>query len=268
MSSVKIVGIINVTQDSFSDGGQFLAPRDALAHAAQLRLDGAQIVEFGPASSHPDAQPVSGDEQITRLEPLFDALDGSGAEIAVDATLPAVQRHAMARGARILNDIKGFPDPEIYGDLAQTACQLVVMHSLTRGETATLEESDPARIFDDVVRFFDRRIAALTSHGIARERLILDPGMGFFLGTNAEASLAVLRRTGELRHRFDLPVMISVSRKSFLREITGRSVDEIGPATLAAEIFAVQEGADYIRTHDVKALRDAIKVLDRLYPEN
>lgn len=268
MSRVKIVGIVNVTQDSFSDGGQFLAPEKAIARAKQLSLDGAQIVELGPASSHPDAEMVFDADQIARLEPVFDALDGAGINVSVDATKPAVQRYALSRGAHIINDVRGFPDPDIYRDLAKNDCRLVVMHALMEGETAALRESDPETIFDSVTRFFERRIATLAGNGIDRDRLILDPGMGFFLGTNAEASLAVLKRTGELRQRLELPIMISVSRKSFLRKITGRSIEQIGPATLAAELFAAQQGADYIRTHDVSALRDALKVTDQLTSEN
>lgn len=264
MREVKIIGIVNVTEDSFSDGGQFLAPANAVARAKQLTLDGAQIVEFGPASSHPDAAHVSDADQIARLGPIFDALGDTGVAISVDATKPAVQRYALSRGAQLINDVRGFSDAAIYGDLAEATCRLVVMHALMQGETAAPRTSNPETIFDDVVQFFEQRIATLAAHGIDRERLILDPGMGFFLGTNAEASLAVLSRTGELRQRFELPVMISVSRKSFLRELTGRSIDEIGPATLAAELFAAQQGADYIRTHDVKALRDALLVADRL----
>ena len=266
--STAIVGIVNVTEDSFSDGGRYLSADNAIAHARQLVIDGAQIVEFGPASSHPSAQQVSDSDQIARLAPIFDALGGGETQISIDATRPDVQRYASARGAHFINDIRGFPDPRIYGDLAAAECSLIVMHALTDGETAALRESDPETIFGDVLRFFEQRIEELAAKGIERERLILDPGMGFFLGTNAEASLAVLSRVGELREVFGLPVMISVSRKSFLREITGQAIDEIGPATLAAELYAARQGADFIRTHDVAALSDALSVISRLESEN
>lgn len=264
MSATKIVGIVNITEDSFSDGGRFLAAANAIAHAKQLALDGADIIELGPASSHPSAAHVSDDDQIARLAPAFDALAGSGIQISVDATKPAVQRYALSRGADFINDIRGFPDSHLYAEFAGTACRLVVMHAVSGGETAALTSTDPSAIYDIVVDFFETRISELEAGGLLRENLILDPGMGFFLGTNPEASLEVLSRIGELRRHFGLPLLISVSRKSFLRNISGQPVEDIGPATLAAELFAVRQGVDYVRTHDVKALRDALTVAQRL----
>jgi len=267
VNRVKIVGIVNVTRDSFSDGGAHLAPENAVARARQLSLDGAQIIELGPAASHPEAEAVSDADQIRRLEPIFDALDNEQINLSIDTTRPAIQRYALSRNADFINDVRGFPESNSYRDLAGANCQLVVMHALMRGERAALRESNPETIFNDVIRFFDQRIASLTAAGIDHDRLILDPGMGFFLGTNAESSIAVLRRTDELRRQFGLPVMVSVSKKSFLRKITGKGLDEIGPATLAAELFAAQQGADYIRTHNVGALRDALLVTDQLTSE-
>jgi dihydropteroate synthase type 2 len=134
------------------------------------------------------------------------------------------------------------------------------MHAIQPSGKADRSDGDAATIFDRVVQFFEGRLAALAAGGVARARCILDPGMGLFLGRGAEPSLVVLRRLGELRARFALPILVGVSRKSFLGNLTGRAVDERGPATLAAELWAARAGVDWIRTHDVRALRDALAV--------
>jgi dihydropteroate synthase type 2 len=260
----KIVGIVNITEDSFSDGGRFLSSEAAIGHAGDLLANGADVIELGPASSNPEARMVSAAIQIERLAPVLDAILAKGIAVSVDATDPTVQRFALSSGAAYLNDIRGFPDPVMHEELARSSCRLIAMHSVTVGETASLVDTDPTTVFDGILRFFDRLLVRMAAHGIRRDRLIVDPGMGFFLGTDPETSLAVLRRIPELRSRFGLPVMISVSRKSFLRNITGRTAERAGAATLAAELFAWEQGADYIRTHDPGALRDAIRVLQRL----
>jgi dihydropteroate synthase len=135
------------------------------------------------------------------------------------------------------------------------------MHSIQRGGRATRVQADADQVFDSMLDFFAQRIAALSGAGVDSRRLVLDPGMGLFLGCNPEPSILVLSRLRMLRERFGLPLMISVSRKSFLREITGRALHQRGAATLAAEIWAAAQGVDYIRTHDVRALRDALSVL-------
>lgn len=264
MSRPKIVGIVNITEDSFSDGGRFLSPKDAIDHANRLLAGGADVVELGPASSNPNAGMVPAALQIERLAPVLDAMRSREIPVSVDATDPTVQRFVLSSGAAYLNDIRGFADPAIYEDLARSSCRLIAMHSVTTGETASMVDVNPETVFDAILRFFDRLLDRMAAHGIGHERLILDPGMGFFLGTNPEASVTVLRKIADLRCRFGLPVMISVSRKSFLRNIVGRTAEQAGAATLAAELFAWEQGADYIRTHDPAALRDAITVLERL----
>lgn len=267
---VRIVGIVNITEDSFSDGGRYLEAKAAITHAWRLRSDGADIVELGPASSHPNAIPVDVDDERRRLAPVLEALADDGVPLSVDSTHPATQRLALAHGAAYLNDVRGFPDPSIYEALAANDCRLVVMHSNSGRETATRAETDPGTIWARIDSFFEQRLAALTAAGIGRERLVVDPGLGFFLGTNPEPSIAVLSAAGRLRARFGVPVMVSPSRKSFLRAITGRDIEQIGPATLAAELYAAQTGVDFIRTHDVRALADALTVwraLDRQEPD-
>jgi dihydropteroate synthase type 2 len=184
--------------------------------------------------------------------------------VSVDSWQVETQRHALARGVACLNDIRGFPEPSLYEELARASCRLVVMHAVQRGPTATREIVDPHGLVERVASFLAERVAALESAGVSRDRIILDPGMGYFLGGAAEASLAVLRALGELKARFGLPLWISVSRKSFLGTLTGRPATERGPATLAAEIWAVARGVDYVRTHDVRALCDALAVVRAL----
>jgi len=259
-STVQIVGIVNITEDSFSDGGRHLDPPAAIAHARQLAADGAAILELGPASSHPDSAPVPADRQIERLRPVLDALRGEGRRLCVDATDPAVLRFALAAGVDWLNDVRGFPDASLHAELADARAELVVVHSLSRAERADRALASPREVLDSIERFFEARLAALVAAGVAEERLIIDPGMGFFLGRDPRASIAVLQRVAVLRARFGRPLLVSVSRKSFLRELTGSGLEAIGPATLAAELFAARIGADWIRTHDVRALRDGLAI--------
>ncbi len=263
----QIVGIVNITRDSFSDGGRFLDPARAVEHALALAEAGADVVELGPASSNPDASPVPVDEQIARLRPVLEALASARARatnptgpfrICVDASPSEVLRFALAAGVDWLNDVRGFPDERLYDELAASSAELVVVHSLSGGDRASRELATPAVVLDSIERFFEGRLAALVRAGIREERLIVDPGMGFFLGRDPRASLAVLARIPALRARFGRPVLVSVSRKSFLRTLTGTGLDAIGAATLAAELFAVRVGADWVRTHDVRALRDGL----------
>jgi dihydropteroate synthase type 2 len=258
----QLVGILNVTPDSFSDGGQFLDPERAIAHARRLVADGAVMIDLGPASSRPGSSPVAPDEEIRRMAPVLEGLVGEGIVVSVDTFQAETQRWALAHGAALLNDIHGFPDPAVYPLLARSTCRLVVMHRIER-ETAALPTS-PAVVLASIERFFTERVGALERAGIARDRLILDPGMGFFLSAKPDVSLAVLRALPVLRERFGLPLLVSVSRKAFLRTLAGRDLAEIGPATLAAELYAAAHGADYLRTHDVRALRDALVVQDAL----
>jgi dihydropteroate synthase type 2 len=268
MSPPCLFGIVNITEDSFSDGGRYLDPSDAIAHARALVAAGAQVIDLGAAASNVDAQPVSAAEEIRRLDPVIAALAGEGIKISVDSFLPEVQRFAIARGVAFLNDIQGFPDPSLYRELAAASSRLVVMHAVQGLGRAQRAELAADEVWDRIHHFFGVRLAALESGGIARERLILDPGMGFFLSSRPEASLRVLTGLGRLKRDFGLPVLVSVSRKSFLRAIIGRaSALETGAATLAAEIYAAEMGADYVRTHDPGALGDALKITAALRSE-
>ncbi len=259
--SPRIVGVVNITADSFSDGGRYLDPAAAVAHARTLCAEGADIIELGPAASHPDSAPVSAAEERRRLGPVLEQLAADGIPVSVDSFRPETLRFAVSAGATCLNDIHGFGDPGLYEDLAASQCQLIVMHAVQAAGAATRVVTDSAAVWDGVLRFFARRLAALQEAGIGRERLVIDPGLGYFLGSTPGPSLAALAGIRELKDTFGVPVLVSPSRKSFLRALTGRDVTRSGPATLAAEIFAAWQGADYLRTHDVAAARDALTFL-------
>jgi dihydropteroate synthase type 2 len=256
----KIVAILNVTEDSFSDGGRFLSATAALRQAQALIRDGADVLELGPASSHPDAKPVAADVQIERLRPVLAELQDAAIPLSIDATDPEVLRFGIDVKAAYLNDIRGFPDPSLYAELASSRASLVVVHSLLGQATATRDAATVDEVLASIDRFFEHRLADLVRAGISEDRLIVDPGMGFFLGSDERASLAVLRGIEDLRRRFGRPVFVSVSRKSFLRKVTGSPIAEIAAATLAAELYAAAHGVDYLRTHDPAALRDGLAV--------
>jgi dihydropteroate synthase type 2 len=248
---MKILGILNITTDSFSDGGKYIDPAAALEHAHGLIADGADILDIGAASSHPDAATVSPETEIARLAAVIPALKAKGYALSIDSFHLEVQRWALEQGVDYLNDIHGFPDAAIYPVLAASNAKLIVMHAVQDRGLATRVDVAPSEIMGRIMRFFESRIAALTVAGIARDRLILDPGMGFFLGTDPQTSLTVLEKLPDLSRAFDLPLLVSVSRKSFLKALACE-----GDPSAAAESWAVRQGAAYIRTHaPLKALK-------------
>jgi dihydropteroate synthase type 2 len=254
-----LFGILNITEDSFSDGGRFVAPEAALAQARKLHEDGADVLDIGAASSNPDSKPVPVETEIARIAPVLTEAKRNGWPVSIDSFSPQTQAWALEEGVDYLNDIRGFADAALYPALAKSKARLIAMHSV-QGDRATRVEIDPETILARIVQFFETRIARLSAAGIARDRLILDPGMGFFLGSHPQVSLAVLRGLPALRAHFRLPMLISVSRKSFLRRLAGRTPQEAGAASLAAELYAALHGADAIRTHEPAALRDALTI--------
>lgn len=258
-----IFGILNITSDSFSDGGKFLRPHSAVAHAMALLSHGADFLDLGAAASNPEAERISTEVEIERLAPMLRAgIDRK--KLSIDTFAPETQRWALDQGVGWLNDIQGFPETSIYGRLAESDARLIVMHNIARQGIAQIKTTDPRTILDELEAFFDQRVHALTHAGVTRERLVLDPGMGHFLGKDPEVSLVVLRNISRLRKRYDLPLMISVSRKSFLRNLAGVGIEASGPATLAAELFAAREGVEFLRTHDAGALRQALDIWSAL----
>lgn len=258
---VQILGIVNLTRDSFSDGGRFVEPDAALEHARRLRADGADIIDLGAESTHPDAEHVPADAEIERLSPIVSALKRDGAFVSVDTYKPLVMRAVLALGADLINDVRGLREPGAIDALRAADCRIILMHSSAAGPRAERVDVSPLEIVDRVRAFFEERIATLTTAGIARERLILDPGMGFFLGRDPLVSLTMLRDLHRLR-ALKLPICLSTSRKSFIGTVLAdagspRPVEQRAAGTLATELWAAVQGVEYIRTHDAGALRDA-----------
>jgi dihydropteroate synthase type 2 len=242
-----------------------MEPADAVGRGRSLLAQGADVIDIGAAASGPTAGLTDSGEELRRLEPVVAALACSPKQLSIDTSSPAVQLRAIELRVGYLNDVTGFPHPEVYDAIARSDVRLVVVHTMTGGR-AVARRTTQGEALASAHRFFESRVTDLTRTGIDAERIILDPGMGLFLGDDAAPSLEILRSVGELKRAYGRPVMISVSRKSFLGELTGRAVSERGAATLAAELFAVAEGAEYIRTHDPAALRDALRVLEALEP--
>ena len=255
-----LFGILNITEDSFSDGGKYLAPDAALAQARALIADSADVLDVGAASSNPRSMGVAPEIEIARLAPIVAAAKEQGWPLSIDSFAAPTQRWALQQGVAYLNDIQGFAEPEMYPALAGATAKLIVMHAVQGFGKAQIIDTDANSIMGRIADFFEARLAVLHEAGIARERIILDPGMGLFVGSKPEVSLTILRRLPMLKSAFGLPILVSVSRKSFLRKLVGRDVAEIGPGSLAAELYAALHGADIVRTHAPKPLRDALTI--------
>ncbi|MEM7245081.1 MAG: dihydropteroate synthase [Acidobacteriota bacterium] len=255
----ELFGILNLTRDSFSDGGSYLEPADALAHARRLVAGGAAILDVGAESTHPDSEDVDAEEELRRLRPVVETLLSDGLVVSIDTCKPEVMAEMAALGVHFINDVDGFRAEASWEAVADSDCRLVAMHSLAAGGRADRDAEDELAILERIETFATELVQRAEECGVARERLILDPGMGFFLGSRVETSCTVLAGLPRLR-ALGLPLLVSTSRKSFLGQLTGREVAERGPATLASELHAARSGVDYIRTHDPAALTDALTV--------
>ncbi|MEQ1633909.1 MAG: dihydropteroate synthase [Planctomycetota bacterium] len=262
---VSVFGIVNVTSDSFSDGGAYIDPNAAIAHGQQLVRDGAAVVDVGAESTHPDAEELAAEAEIERLRPVVTALLQQGLQVSVDTRKPDVMAAMAELSVHWLNDVSGFRSERAIAVAASCEAKLVVMFARQHDGRARRDGRGGDAVAE-AMEFFSERVAALQRAGVRRERIVLDPGMGFFLSPDAETSFAMLRRLRELR-TLGLPLLVSVSRKSFLAAATGRAPKERGAATLAAELFAARQGVDWIRTHDVRALCDGLLVQDELEPQ-
>jgi dihydropteroate synthase len=252
------MGVVNVTPDSFSDGGLFLEPDAAVAHGEQLAAEGAEILDVGGESTRPGAEPVPAGEEIHRVVPVVERLAVAGvARISVDTTKVAVAEPALQAGARIVNDVSAFRfEPEMAGLVASAGAHCCLMHML--GDPRTMQD-DPH--YDDVVSdvkaFLEERLGFAVSEGVPEERVWLDPGIGF--GKTVEHNLELLRRLDEIA-AIGRPVVIGTSRKSFLGKITGREPADRVPGTIATNVIAYERGASIFRVHDVAPVADALKV--------
>jgi dihydropteroate synthase len=253
-----IMGIVNVTPDSFSDGGKFLDAKQAIEHGLALIEEGAAILDIGGESTRPGAAPVPGAEELARVLPVIEGLAGAGVPLSIDTQKPAVMRAALAAGADMVNDVNALLAPGAVEAVAGTSAAVCVMHK--RGDPQTMQDGPHyADVVAEVKAFLAQRADALLAAGIARERIVLDPGFGF--GKNLEHNLDLLRRLHELADP-GLPLLVGISRKSMLGRITGSEVSDRLPASLAAAVIAAMNGARIIRVHDVKATRDALAVVN------
>jgi dihydropteroate synthase len=252
-----VMGIVNVTPDSFSDGGLFLDADAAIAHGRELLAEGADILDVGGESTRPGAEPVDAAEEIRRVIPVIEALAADGARISIDTTKAEVAQRALESGATIVNDVSAFRfDPELAGVAADADATVVLMHML--GEPRTMQV-DPRydEVVSDIKRFLEERIAYATGEGVAEENIWVDPGIGF--GKTLDHNLELIARLDEIG-AIGRPVVFGASRKSFLGKLTGRLVDERLAGTIAANIIAYEHGARVFRVHDVAPTVDALKV--------
>jgi dihydropteroate synthase len=249
------MGVVNVTPDSFSDGGLFLDPDAAIAHGRELLDQGADVLDVGGESTRPGAKEVSAEEELARVEPVVAGLSDS--TISIDTSKLAVAEAALDAGASIVNDVTALRhDPEIGVLCAERAAGLVLMHML--GDPRTMQKNPVYDgVVDDVKAFLAERLEAAVGAGVVEERIWLDPGIGF--GKTLEHNLELLRRLGELRE-LGRPLVIGTSRKSFIGKIDGSAVDDRIGGTLASSVLAAAEGADVLRVHDVAEMAQAIKV--------
>ncbi len=254
-----VMGIVNVTPDSFSDGGRFLDPDAAIAHGLALVEEGADLLDVGGESTRPGAEPVGEDEELRRVLPVVEGLAAVGVPVSIDTSKAAVAAAALAAGATVVNDVAAGADPEMFAVVAAASAGLVVMHM--QGEPRTMQH-DPH--YDDVVvevgDFLLDRLAAARGAGIPTAALCADPGLGF--GKTVAHNVALLTRLGDLVGRVDVPVLVGPSRKSFIARLIGDDrVETLDDGTLATAVWAVDQGARIVRVHDAAAAADALRLL-------
>jgi dihydropteroate synthase len=254
-----VMGVLNITPDSFSDGGRFLAPEDALAQAGRMVTEGADIIDIGAESTRPyGAQPISADEEIRRLRPILSQVVSLGIPVSIDSMKSAVVAWALDSGAAIANDVWGLQgDPDMARLIAERHCPVVIMHNRDRTEPGI-------DIMSDIAGFFSRSLEIAAKAGISRDQIALDPGIGF--GKTQEQSITVLARLEQF-NTFGLPLLVGASRKRFIATVTPSEPDQRLGGSIAAHLIAAKAGAKIIRTHDVletvQALRVASAIWDR-----
>jgi dihydropteroate synthase len=261
LSRPVVMGVLNVTPDSFSDGGRFLDPDLALAQAKRLAADGAAIIDIGGESTRPNAAAVSAAEELRRVLPVIERVATElDVIVSVDTSSPEVMQAAVAAGATLINDVRALRRPQALAAAAESGAAICLMHM--QGEPASMQQNPH---YDDVVgevaAFLAERIQACERAGIARARLCLDPGFGF--GKSSAHNLELLRRLDEL-HKFERPLVVGLSRKSILRALTGRPTAERLAGSVALATIAALHGADIVRAHDVAPTVDALAVAGAL----
>jgi dihydropteroate synthase len=253
------MGVLNITPDSFSDGGQFAAPERTLAQARRMVAEGADIIDIGAESTRPyGAEPVSAEEELKRLRPILADVVSLGIPVSIDSMKSAVVAWALDAGATIANDVWGLQhDPDMAGLLAARHCPVVIMHNRDRADAGI-------DIIADIAGFFSRSLEMAAKAGISRENIVLDPGIGF--GKTPEQSMTVLARLDQLG-TFGLPLLVGASRKRFISSVSPSEPQQRLGGSIAAHLIAAKGGARIIRTHDVpetvQALRVAAAIWDK-----
>lgn len=252
-----LMGIVNVTPDSFSDGGRFFDPSRAVEHALRLVDEGADWLDIGGESTRPGAEPVPAEEELRRVRGVIETVARNvTTPISIDTYKPAVARPALDWGARIINDVTGFREPEMIALAARTGATCICMHM--RGTPQTMAGmAEYGDVMGEVGEYFEDRLGAMTAGGIDPERIVLDPGIGF--AKKLRHNVEIIRRLGEL-HRFGRPVMLGASRKRIIGELTGRAERSREAGTIGSTVMGYLRGADILRVHDVAGARDALAV--------
>jgi dihydropteroate synthase len=257
------MGIVNVTPDSFSDGGAYLAPEAAIARGFEMAEEGADILDIGGESTRPGAVEVPAEEEIERVVPVIEGLAGVGVPISIDTSKAAVAERAIAAGAAIVNDVTALGDPAMAPLCAEAGCELILMHM--RGTPRTMQhEPHYDDLLGEISAFLTERMHRAVEAGVAEEAIWLDPGIGF--GKTVEHNLELIDRIGELRE-LGRPVVLGASRKSFIGKLGGREVGERLGGSLAAAVVGRLRGADVLRVHDVRATREAVLVTEAIIGE-
>jgi len=251
-----IMGIVNVTPDSFSDGGRYLDARAAVEHGQTLIEQGADILDVGGESTRPGAQPVPLDEERRRVIPVIEALARCGRPVSIDTRKPELMAEAIAAGASLVNDVDALEEPRALATVSRASIAVCLMHK--QGDPRTMQRNPH---YDDVVSevrdYLGSRVQAAVQAGIARDRIVIDPGFGF--GKTQEHNIALLRNLSVLTC-LGVPVLAGLSRKAMLGTITGRAAPDRVHASVAAALFAAERGARILRVHDVTETRDALAV--------
>jgi len=252
-----VMGILNVTPDSFSDGGRHHALEFAVEGAEQMIRDGVDIIDIGGESTRPGSPSVPIDEELRRVMPVIYALRELGVPLSIDTCKPEVMREAIIAGADMINDINGFRAPGALEAVRDSDCGLCVMHM--QGTPQDMQaQPDYADVVGEVTAFLRARCDALIAEGVTRERITIDPGFGF--GKTVEHNVALLRSISNMQRELGLPVLAGLSRKSMIGAITGRPLDERLAGSLGGALAAVAQGARIVRVHDVAETVDALKV--------
>ncbi len=253
------MGVLNVTPDSFSDGGDFFDAEKAVAHAKQMILDGADIIDIGGESSRPGSDPVSAEEELQRVLPVIKQLRAaSDIFISIDTYKPEVARACLEAGVNMVNDISGLADDEVAAVVAEYDVPVIIMHM--RGMPKTMQEQPVYKnVVEEIKQFFSERIEKARAFGI--KEIILDPGIGF--GKTLEHNLLILKNLSQFLE-FGYPLLVGTSRKSFIGKITGQNVDNRIEGTIASGTAAILYGARIIRVHDIKELKAAAQVTDAI----